>query len=272
MSSTEDRESAPFAPHSLRGLVVAVTRPPAQAESTCAALEAAGAEVIRFPVMDIVPVTSSPQLDALAACVPTFDVAVFISANAVRYGLQWLQPLGGLPAGCSVAAVGRATARALTDAGVSVHIAPAAGFNSEALLAHPALQQLQDRQVVLFRGVGGRELLADSMRARGAKVHYAEVYRREPAPTDIRVLARHWQQQRLHLIVVTSGDGLQFLLQRAGSDHRQQLLATPLAVIGERMLQQARTMGFQSDIIVTEPGEQALVAALQDWHQTANRE
>ena len=258
-------------------MTIAVTRPAHQAEATCAALTAAGAEVIRFPVMEIVATDLTAQRTALAARLAEFGAAVFISANAVRYGLALFAERGGLPPGVAVAAVGRATARALADAGVRVDICPETGFDSEALLAAPALSQVRGVDIVLFKGVGGRELLADQLRARGARVHYAEVYRRVRGSPDVGRLAASWRAQQLNLIVVTSGDGLRFLLECVGPANRDRLLRTPLAVIGARMLQQARDLGFQSEIVVTEPGEQALVAALTDWRrnihrQTADRE
>ena len=256
----------------LGGLVIAVTRPAHQAAPTCDALAAAGAEVLRFPVMDIVGVPMSPELAAALDAVAGCKLAIFVSANAVQFGLPWLRARGGVPKQVQVAAVGRATATALRGAGVEVDVCPDAGFDSEALLAAPALEDVRGASVVLFRGRGGRELLADTLRARGAKVHYAEVYRRARGRPNASVLAERWRTHGLDLIVVTSGDGLRFLCECVGPEHRQALLRTPLAVIGERMLQQARTLGFQSDIVVTAPGEQALVRALQDWRRPANRE
>ncbi len=256
----------------LQGLTIAVTRPSHQAEPTCRTLAAGGADVIRFPVMEIAAAPPSPDLAALAGTIADFELALFISANAVHFGLELLRPTGGLPTGLRVAAVGRATAKALAQAGVKVDICPGEGFDSEALLAMPELAEVRGQDIVLFRGVGGRELLADRLRAQGAKVHYAEVYRRVRASTDIEQLAAHWRAQSLDLIVVTSGDGLRFLLDCAGATYREPLLRTPLAVIGVRMLQQARDLGFQSDIVVTEPGEQALLAALTDWRRDAHRQ
>ena len=268
--NTESQSDAADPP--LRGLVVAVTRPAHQAEPTCNALAAVGAEVVRFPVMEIVGVPMSPELAAAMDAVADCKLAIFNSANAVQFGLPLLHARGGVPDQLQIAAVGRATAAALRTAGIEVDVCPDAGFDSEALLAAPALQDVRGVAVVLFRGTGGRELLADTLRARGAKVHYAEVYRRARAHPDIRALAGHWRKGDLDLIVVTSGDGLRFLWDCVDPAYHQTLLRTPLAVIGERMLQQARTMGFQSDILVTEPGEQALVRALQNWRQTADRE
>ncbi|WP_296815495.1 uroporphyrinogen-III synthase [Thiobacillus sp.] len=61
------------------------------------------------------------------------------------------------------------------------------GQDSEAVLALPQLQAVAGRQVVIVRGVGGRALMADTLRARGADVHFMECYRRtcphaDPAP------------------------------------------------------------------------------------------
>lgn len=247
----------------LSGLTVAVTRPAHQAEATAQALADAGAAVVRFPVLAIEAFADLPVP-------PRCDLMVFVSANAVQHGLSLLAAQVGPPA--QVAAVGRATAAALERAGVGVDVCPASGFDSEALLATDALQQVAGRTVLIVRGQGGRELLADTLRARGAKVHYAEVYRRVCSQPDASLLDACWQAGRPGLVSATSSDGLRCLLDALDPDRRRRLLSTPLAVIGERMLKQARNMGFQSEIVVTEPGDQALITALGTWHASTNQE
>lgn len=265
--STEGSDLQQTAP--LRDTTVVLTRPSHQAAASAAALTAAGAEVLRLPTLAIEALPSGTAEPAWAA-LPGCRLIVFVSANAVRHGVPAVAAHGGIPPQARVAAVGRATAAALGEAGIEVQICPERGFDSEALLASDALQRVAGATVLIVRGQGGRELLAETLRARGAEVHYAEVYRRVCAPFEATQLEACWQSARPALIVATSVDGLQCLLDGAGPQRRR-VLATPLAVIGERMLKQARNLGFHSDVVVTEPGEQALVAALGAWRARSNR-
>ncbi len=105
------------------------------------------------------------------------DLYVFISPNAVTFAGRLLEG-HSLPDGARLAAVGSGTAQALQQAGFKVDLLPDARFDSEGLLALPELSRLAGRRVVIVRGEGGRPLLGDELRARGADVVYAEVYRR----------------------------------------------------------------------------------------------
>src|SRR3989338_2621030 len=189
----------------LQGVRVLVTRPAAQAQSLAQRIEQAGGEAIRFPTLEIAAARDVATLERVLAGIAHFDLAVFISPNAVAHGLAHLKMHGGLPARLTIAAIGRSTARALTEAGIVNPITPVDGSDpatapgvalpppslesSEALLARPELQQVAGKRVVIFRGEGGRALLGDTLRARGAQVEYAECYRRVRPNTDAAPLS-----------------------------------------------------------------------------------
>jgi len=97
----------------LQGVGVLVTRPAEQAEGLCAALEEQGAKVFRFPVIEIREPGDTTVLQGLLARLNEFDLAVFISANAVNRGLPRALAQGRFPAHLRVAAVGRRTAQEL---------------------------------------------------------------------------------------------------------------------------------------------------------------
>ena len=82
------------------------------------------------------------------------------------------------PRRLQVATVGGASVRALERFGITGVVAPQGRYDSESLLDLPALAAVNGRRVVIFRGEGGRELLGETLRARGAVVEYAECYRR----------------------------------------------------------------------------------------------
>lgn len=173
----------------LAGLTVVVTRPRKQVEATAAALRAAGAKVIEFPVLEITPRACTLEAATLAGV----RIAIFVSANAVEHGLPCLQRGGGLAPGTIIAAIGRATTRALNGAGLNDVVSPQHSIDSEGLLAMPQLQpeRVCGQHIVLVRGRsigGGRTLLEETLVARGAKVTVAECYERiELRPSSAEV-------------------------------------------------------------------------------------
>ncbi len=184
----------------MKDLRVLVTRPAEQAHDLCAKIDAAGGIAIPFPVLAI---------EALAANFNgVADIAIFTSANAVKYGLPLLsaQEKAGR---IKFAAVGAKTAQVLAEAGSPPTIAPPAQFDSEGLLALPALQteQVGGQNIAIFRGIGGREVLAQTLRQRGANVTYVEVYQRVRPRIDVANYP--WiANGNVDAIIVTSGEGL----------------------------------------------------------------
>ena len=161
----------------LRGVGILVTRPEQQAAPLCRLLEACGAVAFRLPVMDIRAVGDLNEIRGRLAAHERIDLAIFTSANAVRFGAALLEGRPSVP----LAAIGSATARALTATGRHVTVTPVDGSDSESLLLHAALAHPQDQEVLIVKGVHGRDLLQTQLTLRGARVVVAEVYRRERA-------------------------------------------------------------------------------------------
>jgi len=245
----------------LQGAGVLVTRPAHQAEGLCQLIESHGGRAIRLPALNIegplAPARSQQQL----AAVTGRDLLLFISPNAVHWCLRLLAP-EGLPKAVELAAVGRSTAAALEGAGYPVTLVPTAGYDSEALLAMPALQRVQGRRILIVRGDGGRPLLGDSLRQRGAEVSYAEVYRRVRPSLDVAPLLAQWDG--IDLVTATSNQILDNLLRLFGEAGREALLGTPLLVISERMQRYARHCGWSLVSVAKGVSEQALLDAICD--------
>ena len=247
----------------LRGCTVVVTRPEHQAGNLCRLIQAAGGQVILFPVLAIAAPQDPQAVLAVLQRLAQFDLAVFISPNAVDYGLRYAAEVGGLPTHLQIAAVGAGTARALQAAGHPPTLVPEHDFNSEALLALAALQQMTGKTVVIFRGEGGREHLADTLRSRGAQVEYVQVYRREKPPVDSAVLIEAWARHGISSIVVTSNESLQNLFDLVGSEGQAYLRDTQLVLVSQRAVELAHRLGVRRAPLVAErAGDDAIVAAL----------
>ncbi len=245
----------------LAGLGVLVTRPQGQGENLSELIEAAGGRAIRFPLLEIVPVPLDAEGPRTLADLAGCDWLVFVSSNAVRHGLACIRSVGEPAAWPKVAAIGQATADELERQGVEVDLAPKQQFNSEALLALPEFADVTGQRILIVRGAGGREVLADTLKARGAEVTYAEVYRRAASQVDPAPLLERWRSGEIDLVTVTSGEALDILEQIVVGDHSGQLRSTPLAVIGERIAQKARGLGY-ANVMAVEAGDESLLAAV----------
>jgi uroporphyrinogen-III synthase len=253
----------------LDGLGVLVTRPAHQAEPLCALIEAEGGRAIRFPVLEILdPVDRGPLL-AVVDRLHEYDLAIFISPNAVTKALNLILGRRSWPEDVRIAAIGKGSARELQRFGHEPDVRPPQRFDSEALLEMPALQEVAGRRVVIFRGDGGRELLGDTLRARGAQVDYAECYRRGRPQADVTGLLKSWARGELHVVTVTSSESLRNLYDMVGKLGQQWLRRTPLVVVSERMVQLAAELGFKhGPILAHEASDGAVVEALKSWRRS----
>lgn len=247
----------------LQGRTILVTRPAHQAEPLIRLIEAAGGAVLPFPTIEIHPPRDPQPAIAQFQQLDSFDILLFISANAARIGLQMIQQHSALPKQIQIAAVGKATTRALQQAGVAVDILPESRFDSEGLLATPQLQSVTGQRILIVRGEGGRELLAETLRSRGAAVHYAESYRRTTPLTDPAPLLQAWASKSLDAAIVTSNQSLDNLIEMVGTAGHPALLDTPLVVISERTREVALERGFKHrPLLATSPSDHAVLDTL----------
>jgi uroporphyrinogen-III synthase len=241
----------------LQGRFIAVTRPPEQAKKLIALIEQAGGQVIPYPLIMLSALDDyslfAAQLDKLA----DYDWAIFISSNAVQYGMpRLLQRWAPVPGTLRFAAIGPATAAELKKFGIGDTLTPDNRYDSESLLVLPEMHNVASRKIMIFRGVGGREILGDTLKQRGAHVEFAECYRRTNPQTDIRALQTHWQKDELDAIVVTSSEAMRHLLQLgAASDW---LSSIPLCVNHERVAELPRQHGMRV-VVASAPGDEGML-------------
>jgi uroporphyrinogen-III synthase len=242
----------------LEGVGVLVTRPEAQAGDLVAAIEAAGGHGIVFPVIEIAP-RSPQEIEADLARQANPDIVIFVSRNAVEHGLAW--------AGDGVvAAVGPATAAAIEAAARVVDIRPASGFDSESLLEEPALKDVRGKTIRIIRGNGGRELLATTLRARGATVDYLEVYARrlpEHAESDVEDVTGKLESREIAAVVVMSVESLRNLLALLPKSSHGAFAETRLVTPAARVIKEIRDrLPGCPAALADGPGADAIVRAI----------
>ena len=254
----------------LAGRTIVVTRPQAQAAPLAEAIAAAGGKPLIFPLLEISPATDPQPLIEAVARLDSYSLAVFISPNAVDYALPAIFARGAWPASLKPAAVGLGTAKALAAQGVFGCVVPSERFDSEALLELPemAAESVNGRRIAIFRGDGGRELLADTLRQRGATVDCITCYRRSGPSSGVLPLLAAWRAGQLDALTVSSSEGLRYLVEQLDAEGRALLQNTPLFVPHARIAENARALGL-SNIVLTEAADAGILAGLHayNWPQ-----
>ena len=252
------RPPEPIGP--LAGVGVIVTRPARQAAGLTRQLAALGATPIIFPAIVILPPADRAPLDAVHAALDHYDIAIFVSANAVEYGAPapeiW-------PAKLLALAPGPGTAAALAAIGIAETRIPATTFDSAGLLALPELRDVAGIRVVIFRGDGGRADLGDTLRERGATVTYVECYRRAAPATGAAGLGDVLREGRAHALTLTSSEGLDNLCALLAAEDLERLRCVPAFVPHPRIAEHARTLGFVP--VETGGADAGLIAGLLEW-------
>ena len=249
---------------SLKDLGVLVTRPEQQAGPLCQLIEQYGGVAIRCPTLRIAePRVWTPAL-AIFDRLADYHLAIFTSVNAVDRALPLIQAHGGFPSSLEIAAIGQATARALERQGAAHCLHPEQGFTSEALLALPRFHKVAGQRIVIVRGEGGREWLAETLTGQGAQVDCAGVYRRERPSMDAGALLERWGRGEIGAVVITSIESLENLFAMLGTAGQPYLRDTPLVVVSARIRHRAAEQGCRHLLLAREASDEAIIAALFD--------
>lgn len=243
----------------LNGTRVLVTRPVHQANNLCLLIEARGGMAVRLPTIDIVACSDlTEKIKALKSTEP-FQWLVFISANAVNFALGAISGKIDQFTNARIAAIGRSTAKSLESVGLTVDLLPDQGSDSEALLASPQMHAVSGQRILILRGIGGREELADILRGRGAEAEYLEVYRRIIPSLDCSEVMHLLTRNGLDVVTVTSGEALQNLLIMLGEKYHKTLTALPLVAVSERIARIAAESGFKRIFVADSPADTSIL-------------
>ncbi|EXI73599.1 MAG TPA: uroporphyrinogen-III synthase [Candidatus Accumulibacter phosphatis] len=253
----------------LNGRTIVVTRPRAQASQLAAWIRAQGGEALVLPLLEISAAADPAPLLVAIDRLDSYSLAIFISPNAVDYSLPAVLARRQWPAALRPVAIGPGTVTALAAHGVGEVLLPVERFDSESLLAIPELQAaaVRQRRVLILRGNGGRDLLADTLRARGAQVDAVACYRRS-APPDVAPLQALWRDARLDAIIVSSSEGLRNLVGLLDEHAIACLRMTPVFVPHQRIAELARALGLQQ-VIQSGPADAGIMVAIgaHDWRR-----
>ncbi len=243
---------------------VLVTRPKNFAQELSIRLSTLDIAVESCPMVSIHPTPHQARLYTAIQELSNTNMAIFVSRNAVDFTLPHILAHWGTVPPIAWVAIGQGTAKSLQQYQVPKVIFPAhPPYESEALLQLPALKNLHQKKLVIFRGNNGRNLLTETLVARGAKVKIVESYQRSlPIPAIVERLAK-LHHTSIDVIVTTSAECLNNLNRLIKGDGSW-LKNIPIIVVGLRMQTLAHTLGFRFPILAAGADDMSIIKALTD--------
>jgi uroporphyrinogen III methyltransferase/synthase len=275
----------------LAGKRILITRAREQASAFAAVLEAAGAEVVEFPTITIVPPESWAPLDAAIGRIREYQWIIFTSSNGVRSFRDRLQHAGRDVRdlhGIMICAIGPATAAALATLGVRADLVPAE-FKAEALLeairavpghpTHKAVVQpgglggtdIRGARILLARAAEAREVLPEELMRRGAQVDVVPAYRTVRSAPEAEPVRAMLRDKNIHAVTFTSSSTVKHFLELVGDEARDLLRGVIVASIGPITAETAARRGIVSDIVPENYTIPALAEALIRHFQATGR-
>jgi uroporphyrinogen-III synthase len=244
---------------------VLLTRPTDESVLLAETLGEAGVFSSSLPLLEIAALPLGETQRARMLELQLYCAVIVVSKPAARMAVQLLEQFWPRPPSQRWFSVGAATAQILADHGLEVFF-PEQGDDSEALLELPQLRKAiarPDPRVLIVRGQGGRELLAERLRGQGASVDYLELYRRDLPHYADGVLMQRIQAERLNGLVVSSGQGFEHL-QRLAGEAWPQVARLPLFVPSPRVAEMARAAGADKVVDCRGASAAALLTALRE--------
>lgn len=249
----------------LEGISVLVTRPEHQSTVLAEGIRNLGGNPVVFPILTISDVMDKSLVMACIERLDEYDLCIFVSPNAVHKTMPLIRTKHSLPLHIKIAVVGKGSADALREYGIEDIVVPAGRFDSEALLEHEALQQVSGKRIVIFRGNGGRPLLGNTLRQRGAILDYVECYCRGKPDVDATELLSNWSQGRINAVIITSSEGLHNLFDIIGQAGQQLLRVTPVFTAHARIAGISREAGLKKVILTTMAGDEGIIQGVQEY-------
>ena len=261
----------------LAGKRILITRAREQASTFAAVLEAAGAEVVEFPTITIVPPDTFDPLDAAIGRLREYQWVIFTSRNGVRFFWERLQHAGRDVRdlhGIMICAIGPATAAALATLGVRADLVPAE-FKAEALVeaigAGHGTHGIRGARVLLARAAEARKVLPEELTRRGAQVDVVPAYRTIRSAPEAEPVRAMLRDGNIHAVTFTSSSTVTHFLELVGEEARDLLRGIVVASIGPITAETAARHGIVSDVVPEKYTIPALAEALVRHFQMSGR-
>lgn len=244
-------------------LNILITRPEVQGRQLAQVLENEGYYCICQPFFSYQANADSESIQAQLATTVK-PIVIFVSAAAVEFAAK--QHMIASWNASHIIAVGQATSRALHACDIKQVICPEQ-HDSEGILTLAALQDVTGKDIVIVRGDGGRELIADTLKKRGAKVQYIESYQKHWLDLSPKQVEK-WQNNQVNCVIITSNALLERFLTLLNRDKNivisYWMNSCLWIVVSDRLVANARQLGLKNVICANGASDAALLAAISD--------
>lgn len=250
---------------------ILITRPQGQQHEMMQALTSAGWHCLHQPLLRILPFDEDSvqfhDMKNKVMNIDQYDIIITVTSNASTLAFHWIdQYWPQLPIGIQWFAVGHSSALPLMPLGMTVQVP--GGNHSEGLLALPELNDVVGKKVLILRGKGGREHLANTLTERGAQVTYCELYERCPENVDKAAFSALLSEQQIHYALVTSGEMAQQLTECVEPQLLSQLhLLIPSERIKKQLTHNGHSQSFAGIHVCSSLKSDALIERLEDIYQ-----
>jgi len=256
----------------LFGKKIVLTRAVEQAREFAQRLEEAGAEVIAFPTIQIMPPTHWNAADAALKNLAVFDWLLFTSVNGVMGFFNRLRFLGGDVRdlkGVRLGAIGPKTSARVAAYGLHVDAFPSE-YRAEALAAR--LGNVRGKHILLARAQEGRDVLPDTLKARGAKVTIAPMYRTVKTRKISAAVKKRLLDGDIDAVTFTSSSTVDgFVRHFSTSDRKRIFTHTQAAAIGPITASTLKAHAIRPAILTPRYTTEALAQALITYFQRKNK-
>lgn len=251
---------------------IIITKPEEQSNNLFTKIKENNGTPILFPTIKIIDTPDQSTLMNFIKNLNSFDIIIFISPTAVHKTLPILQTYNQkIPEHIHIMAVGSGTATALHEQHIYQVHHPDQNYGSEGLLVMPILQNVRDKKIAIIKGIGGRELLTNTLLDRGAHIEEIATYQRSLPVYENKFFVSEWQKTGIDIIICTSEQSLANLLTLIGPEAKTWLLQQLLLVSSTRLLELAAYYGFiQQPLLAKNASDEALLSALMQWRGKHN--
>lgn len=240
-------------PITLAGKNIMVLRPVKQSEQLCKLVIDHGGFITLFPTIEIKPLENI-ALENLGNLIEWSNMIVVISRNAAQILSALMRNLNEQVKTKTVFATGSGTADEMGMCGIESVLFPKSQSGSEGLLQMIDLHapEITGKNILIFRGDTGRELLKQVLEERGASVKYAEIYTRAIPDVTKKQVDSIWETNPPDIIVFTSNQGLYNLIKMTPHKYHNKLFSTPFISMSHRIAKTARDEGFMKKSVIAE--------------------
>ncbi len=247
----------------LQGLKIVITRQVDKAQELKRKLEKEGAVPILFPTIKTVPVVKAEYESELKK-LPVYDWIIFTSANTVKFFFDLLEKFGFLfPTSLSVAAIGAATASALSKKGVEVNLQPKKAVGESLIEAFSALD-LKAKKILFPRAQIARELVAEELAQMGAEVRVLVVYQTIPCTDYLEDFLKEFEKGVDIVTFTSASTAKNFFHLLEDKVDRERLKRLKIVCIGPVTAEAVAELGYQADATAKEYNTDGLVETLKE--------